>query len=127
VQTARMNAEALTYRSGSFDTVIVFLLLHEMPTQARHMALREAIRVLKPGGRLVLAEYGEVRKRHAFHRVAAMRWILIKAEPFLASFWKEDLVAVMRGIGAGVGRSVECDRQVDIFGGFYRVMRYRVA
>jgi ubiquinone/menaquinone biosynthesis C-methylase UbiE len=127
VHTARMKAEALNYESKSFDTVLVFLLLHEMPTEERHAALREAIRVLKPGGRLVMAEYGESRKRHLFHRFRPMRWILTKAEPFLGSFWDEDLVAVMKEIGASLGRPVECDEHVDIFGGFYRVMRYRVA
>jgi ubiquinone/menaquinone biosynthesis C-methylase UbiE len=126
VHTARMKAEALTYESKSFDTVLVFLLLHEMPTEERHVALREALRVLKPGGRLVMAEYGEFRKRHFFHRFWPMRWILTHAEPFLGSFWKEDLDAVIADIGRGIGRAVECDERVDIFGGFYRVMRYRV-
>lgn len=126
VHTARMKAEALTYDSKSFDTVLVFLLLHEMPTEERHAALREALRVLKPGGRLVMAEYGECRKRHFFHRFWPMRWILTHAEPFLDSFWKQDLNKIMAEIGDGIGRKVECDEQVDIFGGFYRVMRYQV-
>lgn len=126
VHTARMKAEALTYESKSFDTVLVFLLLHEMPTEARHAALREAIRVVKPGGRLVMAEYGEFRNRHFFHRFWPMRWILTHAEPFLGGFWKEDLNKVMADIGDSIGRNVECTEQVDIFRGFYRVMQYSV-
>lgn len=123
---ARMNAEALTYAEASFDTALMFLLLHEMPAEARRNALREAVRVLRPGGRFVIAEYGEVRKRHFFHRFAPMRWILTWAEPFLGGFWQDDLTAVLRDCAREIGREVELDEQTDIFGGFYRVARYRV-
>ena len=124
---ARMKAEALHYESQSFDTVLIFLLLHEMPPQARRAALREALRVLRPGGRLVIAEYGELRKRHFFHRFAPMRWVLTHAEPFLGGFWKESLTDVIGECAQGLGRRVVLDEQVEIFGGFYRVCRYRAA
>jgi len=123
----RMQAESLRYESHSFDSVLIFLLLHEMPPAARRAALREAIRVLRPGGKLVIAEYGECRKRHFFHRFAPMRWVLTHAEPFLDGFWKESLDDVLDDCAAGLGRIVKRDEQVDIFGGFYRVMRYRAA
>jgi ubiquinone/menaquinone biosynthesis C-methylase UbiE len=122
----RMTAERLSYGGGSFDTALMFLLLHEMPAKARREALTEAIRVLRPGGRFVVAEYGEFRKRHFFHRFAPMRWILTKAEPFLGGFWSETLDEVMADCAATLGRAVEVEEQVDIFGGFYRVVRYCV-
>jgi len=124
---ARMHAESLHYDSGTFDTVLMFLLLHEMPPKARREALREAARVLKPGGRLVIAEYGENKGRHFFHRFAPMRRILTWAEPFLGGFWSESLSQTLAECGAMVGRKVELDQQVDVFGGFYRVARYRVS
>ena len=127
VRLARMHAEALQYETCSFDTVLLFLLLHEMPPQARRAALREAVRVLKPGGRLVIAEYGENKGRHFFHRFAPMRAILTWAEPFLGGFWSERLSHVLAECGAMVGRKVTLDRQVDVFGGFYRVARYSAA
>jgi ubiquinone/menaquinone biosynthesis C-methylase UbiE len=123
----RMVAEALHYGDRSFDTALMFLLLHEMPPRARRAALTEAIRVLRPGGRFVIAEYGECRKRHFFHRFWPMRWILTKAEPFLGGFWSDDLFAVLRECAASLGRRIELDEHVDVFGGFYRVMRYRVS
>jgi ubiquinone/menaquinone biosynthesis C-methylase UbiE len=122
---ARMNCESLRYADASFDTALMFLLLHELPPDARRRSLAEAVRVLKPGGRLVIAEYGE-KRRHFFHRFAPMRWILEWAEPFLGAFWRESLVDVLRESAAAVGRRVEPDGQVDIFGGFYRVVRFRV-
>jgi ubiquinone/menaquinone biosynthesis C-methylase UbiE len=125
-ELGRMNAEALTYPDASFDTALMFLLLHEMPADARRRSLAEAVRVLKPGGSLVIAEYGE-KRRHFFHRFAPMRWILEVAEPFLGGFWRESLVDVLRECAGGVGRAIELDEQVDIFGGFYRVLRVRVS
>lgn len=122
----RMNAEALHHDSDSFDTALMFLLLHEMTPEARRNSLRQAIRVLRPGGRFVVAEYGEARRGHFFHRFAPLRWILTTAEPFLGDFWKEDLGRTLTECAAEVGKGVELDEQVDIFGGFYRVMRYRV-
>ena len=127
VRLARMFAEDLHYESGAFDTVLLFLLLHEMPPKARREALREAVRVTKPGGRVVIAEYGENRGRHFFHRFAPMRAILTWAEPFLGGFWSESLSHTLAECGAMVGRKVELDEQVDVFGGFYRVCRYRVS
>lgn len=122
----RMTAESLRYEDGSFDTVLMFLLLHEMPPLARRKALREAVRVLRPGGRLVIAEYGEFKGRHLFHRFAPMRWVLTRAEPFLGGFWNESLERTLAECGAMVGRKAALDEQVDVFGGFYRVARYRV-
>jgi ubiquinone/menaquinone biosynthesis C-methylase UbiE len=124
---ARMTAENLRYADGTFDTALMFLLLHEMPAESRRASLTEAIRVLKPGGRFVIAEYGERRKRHFFHRFWPMRWVITHAEPFLGGFWSDDLNAVLAECAAVLGRTIELEEHVDVFGGFYRVMRYRVS
>jgi len=50
VHLARMDAERLAYRDGSFSTVLVFLLLHELPAAARLHVLEEIVRVIAPGG-----------------------------------------------------------------------------
>ena len=123
---ARMNAEQLFYADDSFDTALMFLLLHELPPRARRNSLREAVRVLRQGGRLVIAEYGEVRRRHFFHRFAPMRWVLTWSEHFLAGFWSEDLTETLAECATEVGKGIALEEQVDIFGGFYRVMRFRV-
>jgi ubiquinone/menaquinone biosynthesis C-methylase UbiE len=123
----RMQAESLSYGDGAFDTALMFLLLHEMPPEARRAALREAIRVLKPGGRFVIAEYGEKKRNHFFHRFAPMRWILTTAEPFLGGFWSDNLTLVLTECAASLGRTIVREEQVDIFGGFYRVARYKVS
>jgi len=124
--TRRMDAENLSYKAGSFDTVVVFLLLHEMPPEARRNTLREAARVLRPGGRLIVAEYGENRGRHFLHRFWPMRWALTTSEYFLDGFWHTDFDELLKKSAREAGKGVELTEQVDIFSGFYRVMSYRV-
>ena len=47
---------ALPYADGSFDVVSSIYLLHELPRRARFKALAEMLRVLRPGGLLLVAD-----------------------------------------------------------------------
>lgn len=55
-QLLQGNAEELPFRDGGFDAVTCVFLLHELPADARSAVLRECRRVLRPGGRLLLAD-----------------------------------------------------------------------
>jgi SAM-dependent methyltransferase len=50
VHYAQMNAESLSFPDASFDLVYNMILLHEVPVSATRRILREAWRVLEPGG-----------------------------------------------------------------------------
>jgi ubiquinone/menaquinone biosynthesis C-methylase UbiE len=50
------EGQDLPFDDGSFDAVIYSYSLHHVPTEAIPTALREARRVLRPGGRLVVVE-----------------------------------------------------------------------
>ncbi|GAA2214290.1 hypothetical protein GCM10009850_097550 [Nonomuraea monospora] len=49
--------QRLPFPDGSFDLVVSSLAVHHMPREARPEALRQMFRVLRPGGRLLIAEF----------------------------------------------------------------------
>jgi arsenite methyltransferase len=65
LHTADMTA--LPFDDNSVDVIVSSLAIHNIPTHAgRRSALTEAMRVLRPGGRLAIADLWETR-RHADH------------------------------------------------------------
>ena len=121
---ARMNAETLAYADNSFDKVVIFFLLHELPHDARARALDEAMRVLRPNGKLLIAEYGELGNKHLMHRNKFLRNTLEAMEPFLGRFRKENLVEKIRDTASRAGMAVTDVFQMPVFGGFYRVVDF---
>ncbi len=124
-QMARMNAEYLAYATDSFETLIIFFLLHELPPAARQRALEEALRVLKPGGRLLLAEYGANRGIHPLHRFLPLRWVMERLEPFLRDFRHSDLHGQLLECATSQNKTLRLVGETAVFGGFYRVMEYQ--
>lgn len=64
-------AEALTAPDASFDVVVTSLAVHHLPEDLRPVALREMRRVLRPGGRLLVADFRAPRTRAVRHVIAA--------------------------------------------------------
>jgi demethylmenaquinone methyltransferase/2-methoxy-6-polyprenyl-1,4-benzoquinol methylase len=56
VSFVEANAAQVPFRSDSFDTVIIPHALHEMRRETRLEVLREARRVVRPGGRVAVLE-----------------------------------------------------------------------
>jgi len=62
--TARFQvgiAEALPLEDGGVNAVTSSYFFHHLPSDAKRLALREMWRVLAPGGRLVITDYGRAR------------------------------------------------------------------
>lgn len=54
-------AYALPYPEASFDRVVTSLVLHHLARDDKRRALREAWRVLRPGGELHVADWGKAQ------------------------------------------------------------------
>jgi ubiquinone/menaquinone biosynthesis C-methylase UbiE len=109
--TARvMDARQLTFPDSSFDAVVMHLILAVMPQPER--GVREAVRVLKPGGRIaVFDKFLRDEERPSLKR----RLLNAIAKPLFS-----DLNRRLGPLMAGTRLVVEHDEPVA-FGGAYRV------
>jgi SAM-dependent methyltransferase len=74
------------FASGSFDVVYSFGVLHHTPEPQK--ALREAFRVLRPGGRVIIGLY---HRRSIFSAYRFLDWLISgqwRTESFDESFWR---------------------------------------
>ncbi|MEV6879457.1 methyltransferase domain-containing protein [Amycolatopsis sp. NPDC051128] len=63
------RAEALDAPDGTFDVVVSSLAVHHIPEDVRGAAFGEMFRVLRPGGRILLADFRPPRGRLTRHLV----------------------------------------------------------
>lgn len=109
----------LPFPDGSFDSVIFFLVLHEMDHRDRIEALAEAMRVLKPGGRLLVGELAVPLSRGGR---LAMRALLLVEEAEARDFLHRGLAGV---IGEGTGDRLREERRTTLAGGMLQGVCYR--
>ena len=121
-----MDAESLEFGDNQFDSGLMFLLLNEMPEAARRRALEHAIRVLKPGGQLVITEYGALGRKHPLHRFGPLRWLVMQIEPHLDTLWRNNLEHLVDDCARASGKHATLTDCSLIFDGFYRVKRFRI-
>lgn len=67
-------AQDLPLPDRSFDVATSTLAVHHIPEAARPVAFGEMYRVLRPGGALLIADFGPSSRRHTMHsRISAQR------------------------------------------------------
>ncbi|MBT8059740.1 MAG: rhodoquinone biosynthesis methyltransferase RquA [Gammaproteobacteria bacterium] len=87
------DSSALTFAADSFDQSVVFFLLHEQPEDVRRKTIAEAIRVTRPGGKVIFVDYHGPKKRNPMRYV--MKPILSWLEPFAMDLWREELTGFL--------------------------------
>jgi ubiquinone/menaquinone biosynthesis C-methylase UbiE len=83
------DSSALAAADASYDQVLLFFLLHEQPEPVRRGTLAEAMRVVKPGGRVVIVDYHEPARLHPMR--ALMKLVFRKLEPYAMELWHHGL------------------------------------
>nr|VFK50660.1 MAG: Ubiquinone/menaquinone biosynthesis C-methylase UbiE [Candidatus Kentron sp. TUN]VFK54143.1 MAG: Ubiquinone/menaquinone biosynthesis C-methylase UbiE [Candidatus Kentron sp. TUN]VFK56169.1 MAG: Ubiquinone/menaquinone biosynthesis C-methylase UbiE [Candidatus Kentron sp. TUN] len=84
------DSTSLHFEDASYDNVVVFFLLHEQPHEARIRTIHEAIRVTKPGGKLIFVDYHRPHWGNPFRYL--MIPILTGLEPFALDLWKNEII-----------------------------------
>ena len=93
VSVHHQDSTDMSFPNGSYDETVVFFLLHEQPEHARRKTVAEAIRVTRPGGRVVFVDYHGPKRSNPMRYV--MKPILSMLEPFAMDLWREELPAYL--------------------------------
>ena len=93
VSAHHQDSTCMSFPNDSFDETVVFFLLHEQPEDARRKTVAEAIRVTRPGGRVIFVDYHGPRRSNPMRYV--MQPILTLLEPFAMDLWRQELHAFM--------------------------------
>ena len=89
VRLLQRDAVSLKLADASSDQVVLFFLLHEMPANVREKTLSEALRVLKPGGKLVIVDFQKPTAWNPFRYLYPPMFRLL--EPFALDLWRESI------------------------------------
>lgn len=92
------NAEALPWADATFDIVTSVYLFHELPRNARRNVVREMLRVVRPGGLVVLEDSAQLVDG-AEIATALREFPREFHEPFYADYLKDDLAELLAECG----------------------------
>jgi len=98
------NAESMPFADGLFDAVTSVFLFHELPSDVRRQVMREAWRVLTPGGSFVVCDSAQLADS-AEIEAALHAFPAAYHEPYYKGYLKDDLAVVMRECGFEVVES----------------------
>jgi ubiquinone/menaquinone biosynthesis C-methylase UbiE len=113
------DSTALACPDASYDQVLLFFLLHEQPEAARRATLAEALRVVRPGGRIVIVDYHPPRRWNPLRWL--MRVVFATLEPYAIDLWRQPLDAFLPA-----SPTVEIrDRRTYFFGLYQKIVLRR--
>lgn len=111
VRRLRRDSTQLGGPDAHYDRALVFFLLHEQPACERERTLSEVVRVVKPGGTIVIVDYARPRWWHPLRYL----WgpLLAFLEPFALDLWRREIADWLPG-------GAHLLRKESFFGGLYQ-------
>ena len=89
VSLVQNDACALSCADARYDQVLLFFLLHEQPAHVRRATLSEAMRVVKPGGKVVIVDYHRPARFHPLRPLLTR--VLRRLEPYALDLWVHEV------------------------------------
>ncbi len=115
VRLLRRDSTQLGLPDARYDRALVFFLLHEQPTHDRERTLSEVVRVVKPGGTIVIVDYALPRWWHPLRYL--WRPLLARLEPFALDLWGCEIADWLPS-----RRVIRQLRRRSFFGGLYQAI-----
>jgi len=91
------DGTVLEFKDETFDAVYSVYLLHEMPREEREKLVREAFRVLKPGGTLILVDSLQLNDDPDLNW-ALERFPKVYHEPFYTNYSKDRMEDLLKRV-----------------------------
>jgi ubiquinone/menaquinone biosynthesis C-methylase UbiE len=88
------DATHLPFGDNSFDVTCVSFALHDMPLTVMEKVLPEMVRITKPGGIIIVVDYGLPKNR--FGRFFIYHFVKLYERYYYSNFIKSDLEALLR-------------------------------
>jgi ubiquinone/menaquinone biosynthesis C-methylase UbiE len=107
-----MDSANLNLPDASYDRALLFFLLHEQPGSYRERTLSEVVRVVRPGGTIVIVDYALPHRWHPLRYL--WRPLLAVLEPFALDLWSHEITDWLP-VAARTGL-----RKQSFFGGLYQ-------
>jgi ubiquinone/menaquinone biosynthesis C-methylase UbiE len=89
IRLHRQDSSQLNFADESFDSTLLFFPLHEQPEAVRRATLAEALRVTRPGGKVIIVDYHNPKRSNPLRYV--MNPILKTLEPFAHDLWEHEI------------------------------------
>lgn len=87
-----IHANAAKTIKGTYDIVICYMLLHELPPLTRAQVLENAINALKPGGKVIFIDYHLPLPYHPLKYI--VRAVNRLYQPFAEALWKNSIIGL---------------------------------
>jgi len=109
----RHDSAAMGFADSVYDRAVLFFLLHEQPAEVRARTLGEALRVVKPGGKLVVVDYHRPGWWHPLRYL--FEPVLRVLEPFAMDLWNHEMTEWLPE-----GFPAACIVKTNAYGGLYQ-------